>query len=84
MSFTNEFCLFSCLESSGGYSDVVKIVYSILAINTNAPMAKAILTDGGTIPGHASLDTPNLVTTHGRLLAIHVPIPMISVCTTNP
>ena len=56
----------------------------MLDINTKAPIAKAILTDGGTTPGPASLDTPSLVTTHGRLLAIQVPIPMISVCTTNP
>ena len=40
---------------SGGYSDVVKMVYSMLDINTKAPIAKAILTDGGT--GGSSMAT---------------------------
>ena len=47
-------------------------------------MANAILTEGGITPGFASFETPSLLTNHGRLLAIQVPIPIIRVCTTNP
>ena len=47
-------------------------------------MAKATLTDGVTTPDGAELLKPNCETIQGRLLAIHVPIPIISVCTTNP
>ena len=78
-------CSFSNASiSSGGYSDVVIIVYNTLTKNTKAPMAKATLTDGGTTPDGAELLKPNCETIQGRLLAIHVPIPIISVCTTNP
>ena len=65
--------------SSGGYSDVVIIVYNTLAKNTNAPIANATLTDIGTTPEGAELLTPSCETIQGRLLAIHVPIPIISV-----
>ena len=46
--------------------------------------APAIFTEGGTMPGPASLGTPSWVMNHGRLLATHVPMPMISVCSTKP
>ena len=56
------FFAFSFLKASifsGGYSEVVKIVYNTLAKNTNPPMAKATLTDIGTTPEIAELLTPN-------------------------
>src|SRR5690606_30155159 len=70
--------------SSGGYSEVLNTVYRILNIKTNAPMAKAILTDIGTTPEGAASLTPSLEIIQGRLLATQVPIPMINVWTTNP
>src|SRR5690554_7160368 len=70
--------------SSGGYSVVLNTVYRILNKKTNAPMAKAILTDMGTTPEGAASLTPNLEIIQGRLLATHVPMPMINVCTTKP
>ena len=71
-------------RSSGGYSGVVKMVTRMLAMNTNAPMANATFTEGGTTPGPASFGIPIWVMNHGRLLATHVPTPMISVCSTKP
>ena len=79
--------IFSALKrarSSGGYSRVVRTVSRMLARNTNAPMAKAILTEGGTTPGPASLETPSQFTNRGRLLATQVPMPMMKVCSTKP
>ena len=57
----------------------MKIVYKILIKNTKAPTENATTTDGGITPAAASFVTPNLVTNQGKLLAIHVPIPIIKV-----
>src|SRR5690606_9209596 len=56
----------------------------MLAKNTNAPIAKATLTDIGTTPAGASLLTPSWFTIQGKLLATQVPIPIIKVCITKP
>ena len=72
------------MSSSGGYSEVVKIVYNILVKKTKAPTPNATLTDIGTTPGAATELTPISLTNQGKLLANHVPIPMIKVCTTKP
>ena len=65
--------------SSGGSSVVVKTVQRIDAIKTMAPMAKAQCTEGGISPSGAVVDTPKVLISQGKLLAIHVPIPIISV-----
>ena len=77
--FPSSFSFLNASKSLGGYSDVVRIVYKILKKKTNPPTAKATLTDIGTIPDSAELLKPSQVTIVGRLLAIQVPIPIISV-----
>ena len=58
---------------------MVKIVNRILPKKTIAPMANASLTDEGIIPGAAASLTPIEEINQGKLLATHVPIPIISV-----
>ena len=53
-------------------------------MKTAAPIAKAQRTESGKTPSGASLETPINVSSHGKLEATQVPIPIIKVWTTKP